>query len=528
MSRDVMKAGGMKTRKLALTRAAVWGGACAALLSTQGCFLNETDAWLWDPSIVGRWEHTPTVVPILERIDLIERSEGEFVEVTGPTSEDLIPVVQEYEIGSGDAMRVSILDFLAQGDVSEFEVEVDATGAVELPQLGRVLISGLTPDEAKQRIAEETVSKQIAVEPPVVAIQFLRRRQSTFAIYGLLQNVGRYPIPSADYRLIDAITDAGGIPQTVRKVQVIRQVRLSDEFKHGRSTLPRAVKPGQPAQPSKPGEQGKDLKDLIEELTKPSGDGGGMFGAMGSMQDGAQPPVKGGGEPPIDLVEGAPEPKPTQVATPSGGQSAWMFLNGKWVKVTSGGLTPGEAAGASVPASAAGGERDVRDLVTQRVIEVPTGPLFKGMAQYNVVVRPGDVIHVPGPEVGIVYIGGPGINRPGSYDMPSAGRLTLKQAVTAAGGLSVVAVPERVDLIRRIGENREATIRLNLRAIAEGTQPDVFIKPDDQINVGTNFWATPLTVLRQGFRMTYGFGFLADRNFGNDIFGAPPVNQFGQ
>lgn len=100
--------------------------------------------------------------------------------------------------------------------------------------------------------------------------------------------------------------------------------------------------------------------------------------------------------------------------------------------------------------------------------------------------------------------------------------------MTAAGGLSVVAIPERVDLIRRIGENREATIRLNLRAIAEGTQPDVFIKPDDQINVGTNFWATPLVVLRQGFRMTYGFGFLVDRNFGNDVFGAPPVNQFGQ
>ncbi|MGD9693681.1 MAG: polysaccharide biosynthesis/export family protein [Phycisphaerales bacterium] len=528
MSRDVNSGGGMMKRKMALSRAAAWGGMCAALAGLHGCGLSETDGWLWDPSIVGRWEHTPTVVPILDRIDLIERSEGEFVEVTGPTAEDLIPVVQEYEIGSGDAMRVSILDFLAQGDVSEFEVEVDSTGAIELPQLGRVLISGLTPDEAKQRIAEETVAKQIAVEPPVVAIQFLRRRQATFAIYGLLQNVGRYPIPSADYRVIDAITDAGGLPQTVRKVQVIRQVRLSDEFKHGRSTLPRAVKPGQQTQPGDQGKQGKDLKDLIEELTKPSGDGGGMFGAMGMAQDGAQPPVRSGDEPPIDLVEGTNEPKATPAPTASGAQSAWMFLNGQWVKVTSGASTPSEAAGASVPASASGEGADVRDLVTQRVIEVPTGPLFKGMAQYNIVVRPGDVIHVPGPEVGIVYIGGPGINRPGSYDLPTSGRLTLKQAVTAAGGLSVVAIPERVDLIRRIGENREATIRLNLRAIAEGTQPDVFIKPDDQINVGTNFWATPLTVLRQGFRMTYGFGFLVDRNFGNDVFGAPPVNQFGQ
>jgi len=28
--------------------------------------------------------------------------------------------------------------------------------------------------------------------------------------------------------------------------------------------------------------------------------------------------------------------------------------------------------------------------------------------------------------------------------------------------------------------------------------------------------------------VTYGFGFLLDRNFGNDVFGAPPTNQFGQ
>ena len=38
------------------------------------------------------------------------------------------------------------------------------------------------------------------------------------------------------------------------------------------------------------------------------------------------------------------------------------------------------------------------------------------------------------------------------------------------------------------------------------------------------FWATPLAVIRGGLRATYGFGFLLDRNFGNDVFGAPPSN----
>ena len=37
-----------------------------------------------------------------------------------------------------------------------------------------------------------------------------------------------------------------------------------------------------------------------------------------------------------------------------------------------------------------------------------------------------------------------------------------------------------------------------------------------------------LAVVRGGLRATYGFGFLLDRNFGNDVFGAPPTNRFGE
>ena len=73
-----------------------------------------------------------------------------------------------------------------------------------------------------------------------------------------------------------------------------------------------------------------------------------------------------------------------------------------------------------------------------------------------------------------------------------------------------------------MGDDRQATIRLNLRAIMEGTNPDVFLKDQDVVNVGTSFFATPAAIIRNGFRFTYGFGFLLDRNFGNDVFGPPP------
>lgn len=203
----------------------------------------------------------------------------------------------------------------------------------------------------------------------------------------------------------------------------------------------------------------------------------------------------------------------------------WVFLNGEWVQVVASKLGADGLPEGEDPLQAAG---PAANLVTQRVIEVPVKPLLQGVAQYNIVLRPGDVVSITGPDTGIVYAMGPGISRPGTYNMPPAGQFTFIRLVASAGGLSAIGIPERTDITRMVGQNRQATIRVDARAIFEGTAPDIILKPDDVVNFGTNFFATPLAIIRNGFRMSYGFGFLIDRNFGNDIFGAPPVNQFGQ
>ncbi len=503
------------------------GVVAASLGLISGCNeAGEIDGWLFDQSVVGRWEYTPTVVPILERIDVIERDTGEFIEVTQATPEDLIPVVSEYIVGPGDEIRVTILDFLRQGEASDFDVRVDQTGAVDMPQLGRVMVDGLTVEEMRKRIAQVTVERQITAEEPVVGINVIKGRKATFSIIGALQGVGRYAIPNPDYRLLEALTEAGGISPAIRRVQIIRQVKLSDEAKGGVGAQRKTVTPAEAAgkQPAKP--EGKDLTSLIEELTgpdQPKKPAPGS-GAAPESKPAPGPERPAPAAPPIDL----PDSGPAQSASRAKGvgESSWMYLNGEWVKVARAGESPKGGALPEGAAPAASG--DTKALVTQRVIEVPTGPLLRGLAQYNIVVRAGDVIYVPGPDVGLVYLSGPGIQRPGVFEMPSAGRFTLKQAVAAAGGLSAIAIPERVDIIRRIGDDREGTIRLNLRAIFEATQPDIFLKPEDQINVGTNFFATPLAIIRSAFRISYGFGFLADRNFGNDIFGPEPTNVFGR
>jgi protein involved in polysaccharide export with SLBB domain len=191
-----------------------------------------------------------------------------------------------------------------------------------------------------------------------------------------------------------------------------------------------------------------------------------------------------------------------------------VFLNGRWVKVRQ--ATEADAASSTIRPD---------ELITQRVIRIPVKDLLAGKQSINIVVRPGDVIRFPAPASGFVTVSGQ-VARPGPYQVtPNA---TLLRTIANAGGLTETGIPWRVELTRMVGPARQATVRVDLDAIARHTSPDIFIKDNDLINVGTTGWALPLAVLRNGFRVSYGFGFLLDRNLSNDVFGPPPTNVQGQ
>lgn len=568
----------LKRRRPAHNAVRAFGGlGLAALLAAAGCM--ETDGWLWNPSVVGRWENTPTIVPVLEKIDVIENDTGDFVEITQVTRDDLMPMPNEVRLKPGDAIKIVILDFPEAGRAGEFTRVVDALGYIDIPMLPRIRAAGL-PGPRVQAAVEKALVEGRLLDRPVVQIELGSQEESTFRAFGLVQNPGQFRIPGPDYRLLQAITDAGGVNPVVKKIYVIRQVSLAAELEGTGSpgsgmpeprtpyAAPSAPvsQPTAPLQPPPPGASGEDLLKVIDDLTgesKPqaeptptpepapqhgafrSHEQESLLGALSSdtplsnprpvqrrsaiaprpamtaslsaRQDSAQPVIDIP-EPESSAAVTAQPAAPMGGATVSGGE--WVFLNGEWVRVfrkarASAGLPEGRD-------PLAGRSSGIEDILTQRVIEVPVGPLLQGAAQYNLVVRPGDVINVPGPEQGFIYAEGPGINRVGVYSLPQAGQLTIQRLVAAAGGLSETAIPERVDITRRVGDKRQATVRLNLRAIYEGTQPDIVLKSDDLVNFGTNFWAFPMAIVRNGFRMTYGFGFLLDRNFGSDVFGVPP------
>jgi len=491
---------------------------CLSIATLGAMFLGGCtwDSFM-DPSTVGRWEKTPTRVPILQTIGAIEDPSKQWVDISDITPDDLIPETDIYRVGPGDFLDLTIWDLITRSQAEVLPRQIDQNGYIQIPQLGRIFVSNMTETEVADAIG---VKMAPLVADPLISVVVQQRRQQIFHLTGNVGAPGPYSILNADFRILEALIAAGGFPEFTPELYVIRQVPLND----GAST----IIPENPndlnlnSRPEDNSPSGESLLDVIDDLSAPgmmsgsrSGSGNGLVPNMGISQPSNDEPM-------IDLIDSSPISTP--VSNNSDSETAptaprWRFHDGRWVRES----TPIaarrtiESEGGMHPVDSRG------ELFTQRVIRVPVQPLVSGDARYNIIIRPGDVIRVPPSATGFYYIRGE-INRPGAFNLPAVGKLTLMRAIAAAGDLGPTAVPERVDLTRIVGPNEQATIMLNLRAMAEGTQPDIYIKPDDMINIGTKFWATPLAVIRGGFRSSYGFGFLLDRNFGNDVFGAPPTN----
>jgi hypothetical protein len=235
-------------------------------------------------------------------------------------------------------------------------------------------------------------------------------------------------------------------------------------------------------------------------------------------------------------VPSAPGPEELTAQPPA--QPRFIFLNGKWIEVRPSPTTatapdsrmaaePQEPVALPPPPPEAEPSVDWSQIageVDQRIIRISGDALRNGDVRQNIIIRPGDSIRVIAGEVGEYYIMGQ-IIRPGAYSLTGR-RITLKQAVAAAGNIAPLGWPDRCTIYRRYGD-REEMKQVNLDAMFAGKEADVFLKKDDLVVVGTHPVAPFLAVIRNAFRMTYGFGFVYDRNFADiDSYGSQPNPEY--
>lgn len=511
-----------------------------SLSTLLGC---EYDSFL-DPSIVGRYENTAIRLPILDRIAVIESDVDDAVEATQIQPSDLMAEPVLYKVGPGDPLTLDIFEMFVPGQPYVIQRVVDERGYITIPLIGSVYVAEMTEAQVRDKIIG--LLDPGFLPDAIVSVVADMKRQSTYNVIGGQGASSQFFIPEPNFRLLDAIASAGGIADTVRKIRIVRQVPLKPEVERGLGSpgpeepgvdqmIPGGTgsdpdlineildtKPDTPTQDQ--GDDDEDLMKLIDDVIEGSNDSDGRSNASVRSSGLTQPmpgkrfPIKirRAAEPAIDVDDPSHEVGELTL-------SEWAYLDGKWVRIA---RSPAADAAETAQKDKAR-EDEFGTLVTQRVIEVPIEPLMSGLAQYNLVIRPNDIIMIPAPVSGVIHLDGE-IQRGGSIGIPANGRITLKRAIASAGGLGPLAIPERVEIHRILSDNQEAIVMLNYRAIVEGAEPDVYLKPDDLIRVGTTWYAAPLAVLRNGLRVTYGFGFLLDRNFGNDVFGAPPVNRFGR
>jgi polysaccharide export outer membrane protein len=453
-------------RRLAIASTA--GLACFSLLA--GC---ETRGF-YDPSELGKYGTEPLAMPILSSIDpAVEDGDQDFANATDPTPDDQKTTKGDYTVSKNDLLQISISDLGGPGAGETVKVtRVSDSGNISLPYINSLHAAGLTEIELEQAIVEAYRNANL-IQNAQVSVSDVEPRGRTFSVIGAVGAPGEYQIVDSEFRVLNALVMARDT--TVTGIDYLYIVRQNDSGGKGSGTgaPPAATPPSSgPAAP--------------DELAPPKTEAPSVSNT--AVADTSSQNVRA-----LHLLADAPTTAPAgPVEVPP----------------------PADAAPAPVaPAPAAKPfEFDAPVAMDQtRLIRIPLDALRKGDLRYNIPLRARDLLIIPIPESGEYYMSGH-VQRPGAFTLTNR-KITLKEAIASAGMLDAVAIPQRTEIIRRVKPDHEIFVRVDLSQIFAGNQPDVYLKPYDQVMVGTNALASFLAAARGAFRVTYGFGFLYDRNF---------------
>ena len=204
-----------------LPAVAAWGvAACLALLSGAGCnvptFIDPAD--LSGQRFVNQGD--PLVVQIVEDLDpVLEEGTREFVTAEDPRPEDMVTEPSDYVIGPGDVLSITISELQLPGLDTVKTTSVSGTGNITLPLLQNpVHVEGMTENELQREIVEAYRQAGIQ-ERAEVSASVVQARNRSFSVLGSIGGgggggaggAGQYVINDEDFRLMDALAQAGSI-----------------------------------------------------------------------------------------------------------------------------------------------------------------------------------------------------------------------------------------------------------------------------------------------------------------------------
>jgi polysaccharide export outer membrane protein len=485
-------------------------GIAVVVLTACGCN-SIWNGWL-DPTQVGRFRGSTLTSDLRRSISVADEPSLE-IEACEPTAGDLKIDTKDYVLRPGDVIDISIFELMVPGQPWMETRQISREGYITLPQIRQDLpVSGKTARELEKYLEGVLISEQVLTDPDVTVL-VREARSMTYNILGAVNGPGSTLIPRPDFRVMDAISAAGGVsPQGGPMQPLVKTVYIFRNEIQTKTTTQPSVCPAVP-------EGGQPLQ--FAKVDNGTSDGGHWIYVDGEWKFIEETSA-------VTESPAAVPAKPAEAIKAEPKVAKTVQVEGNAQKAAS--VKPVEEAKANIPSKesveahakvddSTVWEEAAANIPHQRVIAIPLDKLVAGDPRYNVVIHDGDTIWVPPPMQGEFYIMG-NVLRPGTFSLTGR-EITVRQAVAAAGGLAPLADPSRAELIRRIGDNQEQVLAINIDRIFSGQESDIILKPNDVINVGSNPLMPFLAVLRNAFRATYGFGFVYDRNFADiDSFDA--------
>ncbi|WP_253945996.1 polysaccharide export protein EpsE [Niveibacterium sp. COAC-50] len=142
------------------------------------------------------------------------------VNVWAATEQPAVEKGAEYLLGPGDVIRISVF----QSPDLLLETRVSENGSISYPLIGNVKVGGLALSVAEAKIAKLLKDGGFVVQPQV-SILLLQIRGNQVAVLGQVNRPGRYPLETANTRLSDMLSQAGGIAATGSDVVIFSGVR---------------------------------------------------------------------------------------------------------------------------------------------------------------------------------------------------------------------------------------------------------------------------------------------------------------
>ncbi len=298
--------------------------------------------------------------------------------------------------------------------------QVDDRGNLQMPLIGVLKAAGLTPDALASEIARR-LREGDYIRNPRVKVELVERAKPQVSVTGAVRKAGEFTL-QAGWRLTDALRQAE--PSDAADLSAVRLERL-DGTQLTLNFLKFQREGDQNENPElRPG-------DRIFVPLQPGGRNVIVLGAV---------------------------PKPGVVLYEQG--LTFIQAIGK--------------AGGTLP------EADTTRITLKRANAPTPQSIDLNTLQGDIPLQPGDQITVPYRAVRQFVLIRGGVRRPGLVDY--AEKMTLTQAIEAAGGPLPEAKLERITIERPVGKKTQRIV-VNLLQVAQGTRPDEPLQPGDTIDV---------------------------------------------